>query len=345
MHVMRMCPALARLGHAVELHVPRGEAAAIDDYAYYGAEPTFRIVKHQRFKIRVAGAVIYAAGMAAHFALRERPDLFYARDIFSLAAVATLGVPFCLESHWQPKNALQRQVEARLLRSAQCQRVVLISEALRAIYRQTFPWFPAEKLVVAHDAADLQPGANATPQSQSARLQVGYVGSFFSGYGVELLPRLAERLPQHDFHIVGGDPDAVVSLRAANAQLSNLTFHGFVQPSRLAETYAGFDVVVAPYQPSTPHIGWISPMKLFEYMAHAKPIICADFGVMREILTDNHDALLVPAQDLEMWVLAIQRMQDPELRQRLASNALEHLQAHHTWDIRARHVMDGMLSR
>ena len=339
---MRMCPALAAQGHSVTLHTPRGEPAQVDDFTYYGAPRSFEIVKHRRFQVRVAAALLYAAQTRAYFQRTTLPELFYARDIYSLAAVASLGVPFCLESHWRPKNAVQLRVERWLLGLPNCRKVVLISEALRDIYRELFPWFPPQKLVVAHDAADEQPTADPNAQRSGGRLQVGYVGSFFKGYGIELVPRLAELRSDFDFHVFGGDPDAVSAYRSANRQLSNLEFHGFVQPSQLAQAYAKLDVVLAPYQAGTPHIGWISPMKLFEYMSHAKPTVCSDFPVMREVLRHEQNALLVGADDEQAWCDALTRLVDPELRRRLATQALADLRASHTWAARARHVLQGL---
>lgn len=344
MHVMRMCPAMARLGHSVALHVPRGTDLAVeDDFRYYGAERTFEIVKHTRHRVRVLGALHYAGSMPLYFRRLGWPDLFYAREVYSLGAVAKSGVPFCFESHWRPKNAVQLRLERWLLRQPNCRRVVFISEALRRVYAQLFPAFPEDKMLVAHDAADLRPEVTLDPErAAGGRLQVAYVGSFFAGYGIEMLPRLAQARPDCDFHVVGGDPEAVQAFKERFRQQTNLTFHGFVPPSQLAALYASFDVLVAPYQRSTPHIGWISPMKLFEYMAHGRAIVCADHQVLREILSDEQNALLVPAESLSAWCGAIDRLQDRELRAKLARSALERVRHEHTWDKRARDVLAGL---
>lgn len=344
MHVMRMCQAMARLGHDVTLHVRRGGPPVLDDYLHYGVERSFRIVKHERPQIRVYGALVNAGHVAAYFKAHKLPDLFYAREIYGLAFMARSGVPFVFESHWKPKHFVQAALESRLFRRANFRRVVFISEALERIYRELFPWLKPEQMVVAHDAADPveMPSSSGSPHD---RLQIGYVGGFLPGYGLELLLELARAVPDMDFHVVGGKEDAIAHWRRRAYPIGNLTFHGFVAPRELTERYAGFDVLLAPYQSTTAHIRWISPMKLFEYMAHGKPIICSDFPVLREILEHDVDALFVAPTVVAQWRSALERMRDPNLRQRLGAQAHRKLEAQFTWRHRAERVLSGLDGR
>ena len=338
--IMRMCSAMAQLGHDVELHAVRAEQNGVSDFEFYASEPNFRIIKHTRRQIRVLGAVDYAARMHRYFQRHARPDFFYAREIYSLAAVSRLGVPFCFEVHWRPRNPLQHRLESWLLAQPSCRQIVFISDALRQLYRRLIPSLPAERMAVAHDAADARSlVAPALRSDSNGRPRVGYVGSFFAGYGIELVPALAERLPGFDFTVIGGDPEGVQRFREQTRASSNLEFLGFVPPARLPELYAKLDILIAPYQATTPHIGWISPMKLFEYMAYGKPIVCADHPVLREVLTNDVNSLLVAPSDLDAWCRALERLRDPQLRLALAQRAFEQVREHHTWDRRARDIL------
>jgi glycosyltransferase involved in cell wall biosynthesis len=40
-------------------------------------------------------------------------------------------------------------------------------------------------------------------------------------------------------------------------------------------------------------VGWISPLKIFEYIAAKRPIIASDLPVLREILTNGEPVPLV----------------------------------------------------
>ena len=220
--------------------------------------------------------------------------------------------------------------------------MVFISARLRDLYLEEFPWLDRDKLLVAHDAANASTEPLPDPASGGERMQVGYVGGFLPGYGIEVIVVLARRRPDLDFHVVGGREPAVIHWRARTANLENLTFHGFVPPSQLGQHYQNFDVVLAPYQATTKHIDWISPMKLFEYMAHGKAIICADFPVMREILEDERDALLVAPADLNAYDRALSRLADARFRGLLAGSARRKLEQEFTWLARAKAVLNGL---
>lgn len=343
-HVIRMCEAFASLGHDVTLHARPGKEPVESDAAFYGITHPFRIQKHSRPQVRAWGAFVYAGLATVHLGRHEKPDLIYAREIYGMMFALKLGIPFVFESHWRCRHLPQKLAETAMLRSAACKRLVVISAALRRIYRETFPWFPEDRIVVAHDAANVpevsgQPPFRAAATGGATRLQVGYVGGFLPGYGLDVIAALARARPQDDFHIVGGREEALATWQARTAGVSNLRWHGFVAPSRLASLYAEFDVMLAPFQSSAAHIEWISPMKLFEYMAQGKAIICSDFPVMREILTDGQDALLVPASDLEAWGRALDRLTQPTPRAALAESARRKLLSSHTWRVRAEQVI------
>ena len=75
------------------------------------------------------------------------------------------------------------------------------------------------------------------------------------------------------------------------------------------------DVLLMPYQRKV-SIGdhsadtsrWMSPMKMFEYMAAKKPFISSDLDVLREVLTDEVNALLVDPENVKAWDKALKRL-------------------------------------
>ena len=129
----------------------------------------------------------------------------------------------------------------------------------------------------------------------------------------------------------------------------NVTFHGFVTPAEADDYRLSFDVLIAPYQNkvavnstgSSDTAAWMSPLKIFEYMACARPIVCSDLPVLREVLSHGHNALLCSPADAGEWLGALERLRaDPVLRQQLAANARADFEARYSWRGRARKVLD-----
>jgi len=64
----------------------------------------------------------------------------------------------------------------------------------------------------------------------------------------------------------------------------------------------------------------VIPNKVFQALACSCPVITADTAAARELLTDGHDALLVPAGDPRALAEAVRRLgADADLARRLAA--------------------------
>jgi glycosyltransferase involved in cell wall biosynthesis len=352
-HVMKMCQALAAAGHDVDLHARHGDGPSDDVFARYGVDEAFRIYLSSRPAIRAVGSLVYAGNVRRRVRSGSRPDLIYARNLYSLAAVAGMGVPMVYEAHTLPANAGQRLVEARLFRHPDFRCLVVISDALRRDYLALFPWLPEARVLVAHDGADV-PDAHspdAPPPAWNGRpgaLQVGYVGHLYPGKGMEIVAALPERLPDVDFHVVGGT-EADLAVWRARVTAPNLTFHGFVAHARLGAYYDRCDVLLAPLQRRVALqrgkgdiARWTSPLKLFEYMAHGRAIIVSDLPVLEEIIEADVTGLVAPAADPDAWARQIARLRDDEaLGTRLGEAARAALVARYTWRTRAERVLDA----
>jgi glycosyltransferase involved in cell wall biosynthesis len=248
-HVMKMCQALAALGNRVVLYARQGDPTGIgaDDFAHYGVERCFRIVKCPRSRFqKFTGDLLYARQVASQVARRPKPELFFARHIYSLARVAHSGVPIVFEAHTPPVNILQKWVEGAVYRRGNFSRLVVISHALAGEYRRLFPWLTEDKILVAPDAADPPGSIRSQPKSvspplvewtaRSGCLQAGYVGHLYAGRGVDLIAAVARRLPEMDFHLVGGAEKDITRCKQTCSE-ANVHFHGYLPHAALSAVY------------------------------------------------------------------------------------------------------------
>lgn len=349
-HVMKMCAALARAGHQVRLLAKRSSDpadAGVDVHAYYGATG-FAVEALPRPRWRGGGAVFAAATLATLLARRGRTDLVYSRDLVSTLTALELGLPTVAELHAIPDGGRLRALIRRIAGHRKLRGMVVISEALRRDVVELGLAPAKAPLIVAHDAAD--PPAAPPVHARGPRPRVGYVGSLYSGRGIELIIEIARGLPGCDFELVGGSEADLARWRAA-ALPANVTLAGFVRPAELAASYARFDVLLMPYPRSGIGVAsgksdtyrWCSPMKMFEYMAAGAPIVSSDLPVLGEVLRDGANALIAPADDAASWQRAITRLVDDEaLARRLASTAFADLLRDHTWDARVKAILSQL---
>lgn len=350
--VIRMCQAFADLGHEVLLiapNTPDRERRVADLFQFYGVPPRFRVQHLPWLRVKGWG---YCYGLAAALIVRRfRPDLVYGRYLPGCFFSSFFGFPIVFEAHTPVRVSGWESVQvfSRLARSPGLRRLVVISEALKRDFLEHCAVAP-EKILVAHDgAAPQEPGPRMAAPS-GGRLQVGYVGHLYPGKGMELIAELAPRCPWADFHIIGGTEQDVTLWRERCEGRENLVFHGFALPSKTSALLAALDVVLAPYQEKALVYGsrrdvsaWMSPLKIFEYMAAGKAIVCSDLPVLREILCHGETALLCDVREPGPWAEALHRLrQDRDLRERLGTRAREQFLNHFTWEKRALRVIEGL---
>ena len=123
--------------------------------------------------------------------------------------------------------------------------------------------------------------------------------------------------------------------RSEKSLADRITLQGFVPNERIPELLAAMDIVLAPY-PQMPFF-YFSPVKIFEYMAAAKPVVSTRIGQIAELIRSGENGLLCDSgqwPDLAEAVIGLAR--NPELRRRLGLQARATIAAAHTWEHKAR---------
>ncbi len=343
--VMKMCEAFSQQGHDVVLICPTQSIKQISDvFDYYGVENVFEIRRLPWQPLRGYQFTI----LAALSAYRSDADLVYGRSIAGCYFSALLGLDVVYESHVPADDIhpITNQMFKNLMKSGNLRYLVVISEALKNYYQSRYD--VEGQVHVAPDAAPRQYGTPIKEIHHADGQQVGYVGHLYEGKGIQMIIDIAREVSNSTFHLVGGTDEDLVKWRSKARDVPNITFHGFVEPNRVPDHLASFDAVVAPYQNQVRGAGgntnlskWMSPLKIFEYMAAEKPIVCSDLPVLREVLTDGQNALLRPPDDVTAWVEAIKQLQtDEELRKHIIRNAKKEFERHYSYEARAQNILN-----
>ena len=342
---MRMCDAIAASGWNVTLFARHGSERSdlpLDDF--YGVREAVDVRHVVSLPFSPGRAVSSVLG--AVWARSSGATCVLGRDLVGCYVAAGLGLPVSYETHEAPERmqGLRRLVFRRLIGSPQFRRLIVITHTLKEAY-QSFRQVSSDMILVLPDgAADGTVDSRQPPDS--GRLAVGYVGQLYPGKGMEIIAPLAARCPWADFHVVGGRDGDLSRWRDRCCEQANVRFHGFV-PHGLTDRYRGScDVLLAPFQRQITLAGkgniasYTSPLKLFEYMSAWRAIVCSDLPVLREVMADGENCLLVPPDDVESWHAALIRLRDdPGLRARLGDTARATFLAKYTWHGRARRAV------
>jgi putative colanic acid biosynthesis glycosyltransferase WcaI len=140
----------------------------------------------------------------------------------------------------------------------------------------------------------------AVPASERKRFRVLYAGTHGLVHGMEVLLDAAERLKDRDdleFVFVGdGVAKPALEARAAQANLTRVTFHPSVAPERLVEWIQAADVCVATTR-DHPFCGETIPVKLFDYLACGRPVVAAVRGDAADVVLASGGGVVVEPGD------------------------------------------------
>jgi len=367
LQVVQMSAAFARAGAPTRLLYARRHRtpplpAGVELWDYYGvpsgARPELESVRCIDWIDRMPRALQYVparlqeqsfAKNAARRVLAAHADARIlsreAESALELVRKKKSGV--FLEIHRVPAGRLRRKWLLAASRGAAG--IVAISSGVRDDLAEL--GIAPERIRVEHD------GFEATrflrlPSRRKARAELGlpesaplcvYTGGLLEWKGVDVLVEAARRLPSVYFAIAGGMEADVKKLRQRVGGASNVRIDGFQPPDRVALYLAAADLAAVPNK-SRPAISakYTSPLKLFEAMAAGIALVASDLPSLRELLTHERDAWLVAPDDAAALAQAIERLVgDDGLRRELAQN-LHSRQADHTWDARAKRILDWM---
>ncbi|GIK40305.1 MAG: hypothetical protein BroJett011_41380 [Chloroflexota bacterium] len=249
-----------------------------------------------------------------------------------------MGKPITGLLRWRAKETMHYN-----LNSADC--IICVSEPLKTHLITTWG-MPGEKIVVFPNVADVQ-RFRPDPQARSeiraslginANPMILFVGAFYEWHDVAtLLDAFAQVLaacPEARLVLVGeGAQRQAMMQRTADLGITHaVQFTGFMAHTEIPRLVAAADIAAAPYPPMQ-HDLWLSPLKLFEYMAAGTAIIASGVGQIAEVIQDGRNGLLVPPGDVLALAGALQRLiADTDLRTGLAQQAREDAVRKHSWE-------------
>jgi glycosyltransferase involved in cell wall biosynthesis len=229
---------------------------------------------------------------------------------------------------------------------------VTINDALAQNYIEN--GIPEEKILVLPDGVDLE---RFTPPltKQQARETIGlnpelfiasYVGHLYENRGIETIFECAKLLPEVFFHLVGGCEEDVKRRKeeAQSMKLDNVKMEGFVPNSKVPYYLASADVLLMPYSRNCKTANWMSPLKLFEYMAAQKPIIASDLQAIRQVLNSHNAVLIEPDYANHLANAIVNLKNNPGMMEKIAFLARKDAEKF-TWQNRAREILNFSQSK
>lgn len=217
----------------------------------------------------------------------------------------------------------------------------VIIAAADKLYKDVEKRFDKNKLVLAKNGVCVQDFVNPSkdfipkdikPILEQGKPIVGYYGVISRWLDYHLLSKAAQECPNYNFVYIGKDSQMQVKKLKMH---ENVYFLGRKEYNELSDYAQFFDCCIIPFKKGKIAKA-TSPVKLFEYMALRKPIVCTrDLHECK-----GYEGVLVAQNDEEFikdLSIAIEMEKKPEIKEKLFNYAQEN-----SWESRANSILNKM---
>ncbi len=341
-HPLEICENLTKLGHEILMFTPSCKTRTL---------PNIRIVRTGMFKIPLLKGFLHhllLLPLLFFFCFRKKADLIYSRyhpmEILATYPIKKLfNIKYILEVNGAMKEEIKIRgepewkmgiysaLEGRLFKLAD--KIITVTENLRDYLVKEYN-LPAPKIEVIPNGTNVEMFHPMDKERCRERVDISlqsivlcFVGSLRPWHGVEntieMLPELIKHISNVKLLIVGDGP-LMKNLKKRVTALSldeRVVFTGKIKREKVPFYINSADVCLAPFNLERNRITGLSPMKIFDYMACAKPIITTDVGGLGELIEKYNVGLVVPPEDLKrLTEVTILLINNKELQKKLGKN-------------------------
>ena len=357
--IMKMCSEFAKAGVKTSLFVPARDnnQNKKDPFEFYKIEKNFKIEKIPSFDLLARterfGKVFYWIDILSFllsFKIKvkiNKDDILYTRD-FVTASFFSKKNFIVLELHSIPKSKFLFNLAVKKV-----SKFVVLSSSIKNTLISL--GVQSQNILISPSGVDLK---NFEVQTNNPQNPKGYtfgMGDFVYGYigtlktmGMEkgvldCLKALTFLPANYKFLIVGGEEEDVEYYKKISINWGvseKVIFIGQVPQPEVSGFISFCDVLVAPYPQNKHYSLFMSPLKIFEYMASKKPIIATDLPTLREILVDGENATLISPENPKALANAIIFIKEnPDYAKRIREKAYEDVRDKYTWQKRVENIL------
>jgi glycosyltransferase involved in cell wall biosynthesis len=348
--IANMCSSFAQAGAEVTLFVPyRKQFSNNDIFDFYKLPRNFKVKFLpciDLFFSNPSPFLYWLRFISFYISARvyvwfHKFDVLYSRDLYSVVFFPSIVI----EQHSFPSRVsfLHKFFLKRI------NKLVTLTSYIKQDYVRT--GVKEDKIFVAQSAVDL---SKFEGEAKEINISGISAGDFVYGYigtlktmgmekGVKIGLEVLKYLPLNfKFLIVGGEkPDIeyYVNIAKEYGVEDRAVFIGQVAYSDIYSYSQKCDVFIAPFPDFKHYSYFMSPLKIFEYMASKKPIISTLLPTILEVLQNEKNSILVPPNDVQSVVNAIKYLsENPNISMKLAESAYNDV-IEFTWDKRAEKIL------
>ena len=300
-----MCDSFSKQKKEVYLLVNCDETSKFSDLKKeYNLKKKFKIIslrnnKNLGFLNRISLA-IKATKYVSTF--KSSNNIIISRSIISSITFSIFGKKNILELHHE--NSGISKILFNFFRKTNAfkkQFFILIHKNLNKHFK-----FEKKKFIILDDAVDIE-DFKFKKKIKKIKNSCVYTGSFYKGKGVEFIFELSKILPKINFYLYG-DINTLNDEFKKNKKNKNLIFRKHIEYSQIPKTLAKFEIILMPYskkvyvKSKSIEVGqYMSPLKLFDYLASGKILIASKHENYKHILINKINCFSFTLDKINLW--------------------------------------------
>jgi|TARA_B100001093_G_C26841557_1_gene1020804 hypothetical protein len=298
-HVMKMCDGFSELGYKVNLFTIKTKNSS-KIFRNYNLRKKFNIfsIFNDHINLNFFLRIIFSIKILLKKI--DKNNLFVSRSIIFAIIASILKKNVVLELHHEITGFTRiLYFISKYLKLIENLRFIFLHKELKKYYK-----IEDKKNIVLDDASDVK--NFSTKKTKKLTNTCVYIGSFFEGKGVEQIFRLAKKNMKINFHIYG-EKKYLINKR----KQTNIKIYDYVNYSKIPKILSKYNVALMPYQKKVKGRSsinlekYMSPLKMFDYLASRMIIIASNLDVYKHILKNNFNCMLVNINDDDSWTKSI----------------------------------------
>ena len=333
-HVMKICNSFSKK-FETELFVISSNKSFINLKKNYLLEKKFKIKSFSKFqKNNFIIRIFFAFYVLKNI---RKNSLIISRSLISSLILSIFGIKNVLELHHPPKG-LSSYI-FRLYRFFKLENNLSYIFLHKNIKKN----LKIKKGIVLDDACETN---DFKLRKLKIKFEYSYVGSLFKGKGLERIIELAGYFPQKKFHVFGDLKTIDINFDTNKlGRLKNLYMHNFKSYKDIPKILMSSKFLLLPYlnevsvnSKNLEVSNFMSPLKMFDYLASGRIIIASNLKVYSHVLKNNFNCLMPKKNNFESWANLIHSISKKNKNfDQLKVNALN-TASKFTWDKRVENI-------
>lgn len=308
LHVLKMCDAFSERNYKVNLLIPNIKK----DYNFkkikreYLLKFSFKIHSFFRLKLKrnFITLILFSFKLLKFFKNHKKPDLIISRSILPAFLLSLFGINIFLEIHTEPRGITKKIFNIlRYFDFNNKIKFILIHRNLNKTLKLKKNLF-----IILDDCVDIRDFKKISNKKNNCL----YTGSFVKGKGIETIISIASLLPHVRFFLYGNKKTLNNHLHKKIVNQKNIFLNDFASYNRISTILPRSKILLMPYEEKVGVLiknldvsNYISPLKLFDYLASGSTIIASNKKAYDHILKHKFNCFLINSSKNKEWAKII----------------------------------------